>query len=259
MDLGLHGRVALVTGSWRGTGAAIAARLAAEGAQVMVHGFTQDQADAACSELGCGVPVAGDITTDAGADALAAACAAIAPVDILVNNYGTAAPGSWTTAGTEQWLDLYQKNVLSAQRMIQRLLRGMRERGWGRIVNLGTVGSTRPNARMPHYYAAKGALANLTIGLAREVAGSGIRVNLVSPGLILTAEVEQQYRERARREGWGERWEDIERHVAGDIPIGRIVRREEVAALVAFLASSVADAIHGQNVRIDGGALGVVS
>jgi 3-oxoacyl-[acyl-carrier protein] reductase len=259
MDLELNGRVALVTGAHRGTGSIIAARLAAEGASVLVHGFTAGQAQSACAELGAGTPVAGDITTDAGADAVAAACRDIAPVDILVNNYGTAAPGSWEASGSDDWLDLYQKNVLSAQRLIQRLLPDMKRRGWGRIINLGTVGSTRPNARMPHYYAAKGALANLTIGLARELAGTGIRVNLVSPGLILTPEVQQQYLERGRRNGWGETWDDIERHVARDIPIGRIVRREEVAALVAFLASPVADAIHAQNIRIDGGVLGVVT
>jgi NAD(P)-dependent dehydrogenase (short-subunit alcohol dehydrogenase family) len=131
----------------------------------------------------------------------------------------------------------------------------MVERGWGRIINLGTVGSTRPASRMPHYYAAKGALATATMSLARETAGTGVRVNLVSPGLILTAEVQQQYLERAQRNGWGDTWEEVEPRVAADIPIRRIVRREGVAALVAFLASPLADAIHGQNIRIDGGAL----
>jgi 3-oxoacyl-[acyl-carrier protein] reductase len=259
MDLQLTGKVALVTGSHRGTGFAIATRLAAEGATVLVHGFTAEQAGSACAELAGGIPVAGNITTDAGAKALFEACRAEAPVDILVNNYGTAAAGRWESASSADWLDQYQHNVLSAQRLIRHFLPEMKARNWGRIVNLGTVGSTRPNARMPHYYAAKGALANLTIGLAREVAGTGIRVNLVSPGLILTPEVQQQQLARGRRHGWGDRWEDVEPHVARDIPIGRIVRREEVAALVTFLVSPLADAIHGQNIRIDGGALGVVS
>ena len=123
----------------------------------------------------------------------------------------------------------------------------------------GTVGSSSPNARMPHYYAAKGALANLTIGLAKEVAGSNVRVNLVSPGLLLTPEVEQQFLERGRRKGWGDTWAGVEPHVAADIPIRRIARREEVADLVVYLASPLADAIHGQNIRIDGGGLGIVS
>ena len=265
MELGLEGRVALVSGSYRGTGLVIAQHLAREGATVFVHGFTPQQAQAACAEIGVGVPVAGDITHDEGADRLIAECRAHLPangtsaIEILVNNYGRADRGHWETSGTADWLEAYQKNVLSAQRLIQRLLPDMRRRDFSRIINLGTVGSTRPNARMPHYYAAKGALATLTVSLAKELAGTAVRVNLVSPGLILTPEVQAGLLERARREGAGERWEDVERHVAVDIPIRRIVRREEVADLVVFLASDRAAAIHGQNLRIDGGALDVLT
>lgn len=254
MHLALEGHTALVSGSHRGTGLVIAARLAREGADVLVHGFEPGQAEAAVAEIGAGTPVTGDITSDAGADAVQQACHG-RHVDILVNNYGTADPGSWSDSTSADWVDAYQKNVLSAQRLISRFLPAMVAGGWGRIVNLGTVGSTRPNARMPHYYAAKGALATATVSLARETAGTGVRVNLVSPGMILTPEVEAAYLKKGRREGWGDTWEAVEPHVAADIPIRRIVRREEVADLVAFLASPRADAIHGQNLRIDGGAL----
>jgi NAD(P)-dependent dehydrogenase (short-subunit alcohol dehydrogenase family) len=99
----------------------------------------------------------------------------------------------------------------------------------------------------------------MTISLAKEVAGTGVRVNLVSPGLILTPEVEAAYLQRGQRKGWGSTWDEIEPQVAKDIPIGRIVRREEVADLVTFLASPLADAIHGQNIRVDGGALDILS
>jgi len=260
MELELEGRSALVSGSYRGTGLIIAAQLAREGARVFVHGFTQAQAAAACAEIGAGHPVAGDLGTEAGADAIVAACHAVVDhVDILVNNYGTAAAGRWDTTDEAAWLDMYQKNVLSAQRLIRRLLPEMRSQGWGRVINLGTVGSTRPNARMPHYYAAKGALATMTISLAKEVAGTGVRVNLVSPGLIHTAEVEASYLQQGRRQGWGDTWAEVEPHVAREIPIRRIVRREEVADLVVFLASARADAIHGQNIRIDGGTLDVLT
>jgi len=254
MHLAIAGRTALVSGSSRGTGLVIAQRLAEEGATVLVHGLEPGQAQAAVAELGTGIAVTGDITRDSGAEALAAACAGHT-VDILVNNYGTADAGSWSGSDSDAWIDAYQKNVLSAQRLIRHFLPPMVERGWGRIVNLGTVGSTRPAARMPHYYAAKGALATATVSLARETAGTGVRVNLVSPGLILTPEVEAAYLAKGRREGWGDTWEAVEPRVAADIPIRRIVRREEVANLVAFLVSPLADAIHGQNLRIDGGAL----
>ncbi len=258
MDLALNGHTALVTGSYRGTGMIIAQRLCEEGARVLVHGLAPGQADAAVETLGCGVPVTGDITRDEGAEALFAACGG-ETIDILVNNYGTADGGSWEATDSEGWIDAYQKNVLSAQRLIRHLLPAMKERGWGRIINLGTVGSTRPAARMPHYYAAKGALATATMSLAKATAGTGIRVNLVSPGLILTPEVEAGYLARGRERGWGDTWEAVEPRVAEHIPIGRVVRREEVAHLVAFLASPLADAIHGQNIRIDGGALDVLT
>jgi len=258
MDLGLYGKTALVTGSHRGTGTVIAQCLIAERATVLVHGFTPDDAKRACEGLRGGIAVHGDIATEAGAATLIEHCRTH-PIDILVNNYGTAGPGRWDDTDEFAWLDMYQRNVLSAQRLIRFVLPSMRARGWGRIVNLGTVGSTRPAARMPHYYAAKGALATLTMSLAKEVAGTGITVNLVSPGLIHTTEVEAAYLAQGRREGWGDTWAEVEPHVAKDIPIGRIVRREEVGDLVAFLASPRAAAIHGQNIRIDGGALGVLT
>jgi NAD(P)-dependent dehydrogenase (short-subunit alcohol dehydrogenase family) len=257
MDLGLSGKTALVTGSHRGTGSVIAQRLIAEHATVLVHGFTRDEASRASEMLG-GIAVHGDIASESGTAELIDQCRD-RPIDILVNNYGTAGPGRWSDVDDAAWLDMYQRNVMSAQRLIRFVLPGMRARHWGRIINLGTVGSTRPAARMPHYYAAKGALATLTMSLAKEVGGTGITVNLVSPGLIHTAEVEASYLAQGRRDGWGDTWAQVEPHVAKDIPIGRIVRREEVGDLVAFLASPRADAIHAQNIRIDGGALGVLT
>lgn len=258
MDLELRTRTALVTGSNRGTGQIIAKALLDEGATVLVHGLEAGSAEQAVTSLGGGIPVTGDITTDSGADALAEQCADHA-IDILINNYGTAEPGSWSDSSADDWITAYQKNVLSAQRMIRHLLPAMRVRDWGRIINLGTVGSSRPNSRMPGYYAAKGALANMSVGLAKEVSGTGVRVNLVSPGLILTPEVEAAYLAKGKRQGWGDTWEEVEPHVAKDIPIRRIARREEVAALIAFLCSPLADAIHGQNIRVDGGAVDIVT
>ena len=258
MELALNNRTALVTGSYRGTGAVIAKTLLGEGARVFVHGLEPGQAEAALSDIGGGEPVTGDIRTDAGAQQVVDALQS-EHIEILVNNYGTTVPGTWLEADTAAWLDAYQINVLSAQRLVRALLPAMVNAGWGRIINLGTIGSTRPNAAMPHYYASKGALANLTVGLAKEVAGTGVRVNLVSPGLIATPEVKAAFIARGAKKGWGDTWEAVEPHVAKDIPIRRVTTREEVANLVAFLASPVADAIHGQNLRIDGGSVDVVT
>lgn len=258
MDLQLRGRTALVSGSHRGTGLIIAQHLAREGCRVLVHGLQPGQAEAAVRELETGIPVTGDITTDAGAAALLEQLRD-ETIDILVNNYGTADPGAWEETASDDWIVSYQKNVLSAQRLIRALLPQMRTRDRGRIINLGTVGSTRPGSTSPQYYAAKGALATMTISLAKEVAGSGIRVNLVSPGIILTPEVRDAYTARAARRGIDGDWAAIEADYAKDIPIRRMVRREEVADLVTFLASPLADAIHGQNIRIDGGALDILS
>ncbi|MGI9325939.1 MAG: SDR family NAD(P)-dependent oxidoreductase [Pseudomonadales bacterium] len=257
MDLNLQNRTALVTGSHRGTGQIIAKALLAEGAQVLVHGFEPGQAEASVSEIGGGIAFTADLCNDAARGPLAELCQAY-NIDILVNNYGTATPGRWQDSSSDGWSLAYQHNLMSAVRCIEAALPGMQARGWGRIINLGTVGSTSPNARMPQYYSAKGALAAMNASLAKELAGTGVRVNLVSPGLIATPEVIAAYIAKGKKAGWGETWEAVEPHVAKDIPIGRITRREEVADLVSFLASTRSDAIHGQNIRIDGGQLGIV-
>ena len=236
---------------------AMAKRFLEEDCTVAVHGLNETQARDAVAELGGGYPVFGDISHDEGTNALIEQLEATP--EILVNNYGFAESGRWETLSSNDWINLYQKNVLSAERLIQAFLPEMRGMDRARIINLGTVGSSRPNSINPHYYAAKGALATMTISLAQEVAGTNIRVNLVAPGVILTPEVREAYISRGVANGWGKTWEEIEPHVAADIPIRRIVRRDEVADLVVFLASARADALHGQNIRIDGGTLGVVT
>jgi NAD(P)-dependent dehydrogenase (short-subunit alcohol dehydrogenase family) len=267
MDLGLADKVALVTGSYRGTGAAIAKALAAEGTRILVHGFAEGESEAVVAEIrdagGEAHPVSGDILTDEGAAAVARQADELTDgVDVLVNNYGAAERGRWEDRESDDWLKIYDRNVVSAVRMIRHFVEPMKARGWGRIIQLGTVGSTRPNARMPHYYASKGALATLTVSLAKELAGNAITVNTVSPGLTRTAEVEAHYRQMAKRKGWGEDWAEIEAGLMAEVmwnPLGRIARVEEVADLVVFLASTRAGFINGQNIRVDGGAVDIVS
>jgi len=258
MDLGLKGSSVLITGSYRGTGLIMARAFLDEGAEVFVHGLEPGQAEGAVSELAGGTPVTGDIRTEQGSAELVESLHGRCP-DTLVNNYGAAERGSWVGSDSDEWIAAYQLNVLSATRLINHCLPFMREAERARIINLGTVGSTRPNARNPQYYAAKGALATLSVSLAKEVAGTNIRVNLVSPGMILTPEVQAAYMAQAERKGWGSTWAEVEAHVAKDIPIRRIVTREEVAALVVFLSSPLADGIHGQNIRVDGGSLDILT
>lgn len=261
MNLELEGRTALVTGSHRGTGEIIARRLAAEGARVVVHGFEPGQAETVAHGIDGARPVTGNLMDDAGAEWVWQEANREHPVSILVNNYGRAGRGSFTGSSSADWHGMYEENVLSAARLIRLALPALRAAGHGRIINLGTIGSTRPAARNPHYYAAKGALATLTASLAQEVAGAGITVNLVSPGIIHTPEVEQWLTERGRQKGWGGTWAEIEaRAVAEEFPnpLGRLARREEVADLVCFLAGERAGFIHGQNIRIDGGAVDLV-
>ncbi len=262
MDLGLRGKIALVTGSNRGTGQIIAERLAVEGATVVAHGLEAGSADHVAANSAVAHAVWGDLLTDAGAaQAAHQALGLTGRIDILVNNYGAAGEHNWQSADTDAWLHMYQLNVLSAARMIRLLRPQMQGFGWGRIIQLGTIGSTQPNSLRPHYYAAKAALANIAVSLAKELAGSGITVNTVSPGYIRTPEVEAAFRARARRKGWSDAWGDIEARIVAEQfpnPVGRIATREEVADLVCFIASARAGFINGQNLRIDGGHIDVV-
>ena len=255
MELGLEGKVALVTGSYRGTGAGIAEALASEGATVLVHGFEAGQPEPVAERLvSLGYdarPLVGNLFDDEGADALAReALSSAGGIDILVNNYGVAERGRWFDDSTDDWIAIYQKNVLSGVRLVRACVPGMRDRGWGRVLWLGTVGALRPNARMPHYYASKAVLPTLCVSLAKELSGTGITVDLVSPGLIATTEVKEQMARRSADADGSRDW-------AGgllDNPIGRMAEVEEVASLIAYLASERSGAINGTNVRVDGGA-----
>ena len=261
MDLGLSGKRVLVTGSWRGTGAAIAESLAREGARVLVHGLEPGQNQEVCDRLNAQslgvVGVTGDITHEAGSQQLIEDCQShFDGLDVLVNNYGVAEGGDWTSTPSEEWVGIYQKNVLSGVRLVHGFAPGMREQGQGRIIFVGTVGSLRPNSRMPHYYASKAVLPNLCVSLARELRGTGITVNVVSPGVIGTREVKAMLLRQAKKRGWGEDEDAIARAAAElfDSPLGRIAEVEEVAAVVAFVASNQAGYINGSNIRVDGGA-----
>lgn len=259
MDLGLSGKRALITGSSTGIGQAIAQTLAAEGVSVVVHGRdasrTQAVADGIRGGGGDAVSVTGDLATDAGADAVAATAG---DIDILVNNAGYYDGLGWSELTAEIWAQIYQVNVVSGVRMIERLVPGMRRRGWGRVIQIGGGLAIQPAAMQPHYNATLAARHNLSVSLARELAGTGITSNTVAPGAVLTEPVRDMAIRAAAERGWGPAWEDIERAAATEwFPndTGRFGRPEEIAAAVAFLASMQAGYISGADLRVDGGTI----
>ncbi len=262
MDLDLTTKSALVTGSSAGIGAAIARTLAREGARVIVHGRDASRVQAIAGEIrkagAEAVGVTGDLATNQGAaQVVTEATASFGGIDILVNNAGSYAAASWFETSPKSWRGFYEADVLSAVRLIQAIAPRMRERGWGRIINIATGMATSPQPTMPDYAAAKAALINATLSLAKALAGTGITVNAISPGLIATDGVERVLRETAQTSGWGADWNVIQKRWITEVLHSDLVPRlgtvNEVADLVAFVASPRASYIHGANLRVDGG------
>ncbi|MEU3647346.1 SDR family oxidoreductase [Lentzea sp. NPDC034063] len=255
MELNLKGKRALVTGSSSGLGEAIARLLAAEGAEVVVHGRDEVRAKAVAADIGAAAVAIGDLATDAGADAVAEAAGEI---DVLVNNAGVYGHESWQDSTPDVWRDIYETNVVSAVRMIQRFVPGMRARGWGRVIQIGGGLGSQPIPVQPHYSATLAARHSLAVSLARELKETGVTSNVVSPGAIMVDSVREWLTGHAPANGWGERWEDIERNAARDfVPndIGRFGRPEEIAGAVAYLASPYGDYVSGATIRVDGGTI----
>ncbi|MGV9915360.1 SDR family NAD(P)-dependent oxidoreductase [Streptomyces tendae] len=264
MDLQLRGKRALVTGSSNGLGEAIATRLAAEGAAVIVHGRDEERTTAvakAIADAGGDVACAlGDLRTEEGADAVHAAALAVGPVDILVNNVGVYDPSrTWSDLAAADWADIYNVNVLSSVRMNQRFVPAMRERGWGRVIQISSVTGALPAASQPHYAAANGARNSLAKSLARELKNTGVTSNSVAAGGILTSGNQPPLLELGRQSGWGQTWEEIEPRLVEALSpndTGRIGRPEDYSGLVAFLASPLAAYLTAATFAADGGWYG---
>jgi 3-oxoacyl-[acyl-carrier protein] reductase len=265
MDLQLAGHRAVVTGASSGIGEAIARRLGAEGAAVIVHGRRAEAVHAVVeairAEDGEATAALANLADANESARFISAAQEAGPVDILINNAGTYANRGWDEARPEDWLELYAVNVAAVVRCVQGFLPAMRAGGWGRIIQLGTGEAINPLPTMPDYAATKAALLNLTASLSKYLTRSGITVNTVSPGIVVTPGVEQFYRREASRRGWGQDWTTIEAAVLAEVldnPVGRLGRPSEVADLVAFVASPLASYINGANLRIDGGSTGFV-
>jgi NAD(P)-dependent dehydrogenase (short-subunit alcohol dehydrogenase family) len=260
MDLQLTGKIALVTGSTAGIGAEIARVFAREGAYVVVHGRDDKRANdvLASIESGNARHVLGDLSSDqAAARVFSEAEACFGGVDVLVNNAGVYAERHWFDTTPETWRAYYEADVLSAVRLILAAIPGMKSRGWGRIIQVATGLATTPGPVMPDYAAAKAALVNVSVSLAKALAGTGITSNTISPGLITTDGVEQALRRRAEASNWGSDWQIIQRNWMQQILDAKYTDRlgtpSDVAALVAFVSSPLAGYIQGANLRVDGG------
>lgn len=262
MDLGLAGKVALVTGSSSGIGKGIAQMLAGEGVKVVIHGIDLAEATATCDAIGGAVAIAGDLTTDSGADSVTqAARSAVGHIDILVNNVGGSASGSTTLDFLDvteaMWEETYALNVLTAVRMIRRLVPDMRDRGWGRVIQIASAASMQPLPTGADYGCAKAAVANLTVALVKSLGPCGVTVNTISPGTTLTPSLQGWIDALASERGWGDDPEERERRLVSEIvkvPSGRIGRPHNIGSLVCLLCSTpYGEYTTGANFRVDGG------
>ncbi|MBA3305406.1 MAG: SDR family oxidoreductase [Thermoleophilaceae bacterium] len=247
MDLGLTGRVALVTGASKGIGRAIAAALADEEAGVAIASRSRENIDAAAAEIGA-TGFAWDSADLGGAANLVAEVESSlgGPVDVLVCNTGGPPPGADPLGfSTDEWEAAHRSLVLSPIALVRAVLPGMRERGWGRILNVASSAVREPIPHLMLSNAERSATVAAFKTLAREAAGDGVTLNTVLPGRILT--------DRLISMGGSE--EAVRDAAARDVPAKRPGTVEELAAVAAFLCSERASYVTGTAVAVDGGLL----
>jgi len=244
MELGLEGRAALVTGASSGIGKGIAAGLVAEGASVAISSSSAERIEAAAGEIGARGYVHDSRDLDAAGALVDRVEADLGPIEVLVTNTGGPPGDLDATAFTrEQWQAAYESLMLAPMGLIERVLPGMRERGFGRIVSVSSTAVVEP---APNLMLSNTHRAGLVAGfktLARQVARDGVTLNTVMPGRIDTARLaELMGSAEAARE-----------HASEWVPAGRLGTVDEFAAVAVFLCSDRAAYVTGTSIRVDGG------
>jgi acetoacetyl-CoA reductase len=234
-------RVAFVTGGTRGIGRAICERLKSDGMRVAAGYSGNEEAAQACArELGVMV-VKGNVGSFEDCDrAVRAVEAELGPVDVLVNNAGITRDGVFHKMSPAQWSEVIRVNMDSVFNMTRQVIEGMREREWGRIVNISSINGQKGQMGQTNYAAAKAGMIGFTKALALENARKGVTVNCICPGYIDTEMVQAVP-------------ENVLAAIIAQIPVGRLGRGEEIADMVAFLAGEHAGFVTGSTLSLNGG------
>jgi NAD(P)-dependent dehydrogenase (short-subunit alcohol dehydrogenase family) len=256
MDLHLQGKTALVTGSTGGIGYGIAKELLAEGAQVIINGRSQatvDKASAALKEATGRTPLgfAGDMSK---AEDIARLTKAYPNVDILINNVGRFIPREFTQSTDQDWYESFDLNVMSGVRLSRAYLPGMKQRNWGRIIFISSESALQIPVESVQYGMTKAAQIAVARGIAESCAKTGVTVNSILPGPTLDSDDPRA----AARFGGRSQAEMEEQFFKNQRPtslIKRFARTEEVASLVAYVASPLSSATTGAALRVDGGVV----
>jgi NAD(P)-dependent dehydrogenase (short-subunit alcohol dehydrogenase family) len=259
LDLGLEGKLALVSGSTAGIGYAIAEQLVREGARVVVNGRTAQSVDAAVAKLNGiaasrALPFIADLSTP---DAAVQVARQFPDVEIVVNNLGIFEPRAFEDITDEEWLRFFNVNVLSGIRLARLYLPSMRKKNWGRIIFISSESGVQIPPEMIHYGVTKTAQLAVSRGLAEALAGTGITVNCVLPGPTRSRGVEEFVTALGKREGktFAQFETEFFQKVRPTSLIKRFAKPEEVASLVAYVASPLSSATTGAALRVDGGVV----
>jgi 3-oxoacyl-[acyl-carrier protein] reductase len=257
MDLGLRGKVALVAAASKGLGKAAALELAREGAKVAICARTETTLRAAAAEIGetTGsevLAVVADVSDAGDVERLVQTTVdRFGRLDILVTNAGGPPAGYFLDLSDDAWHAAVELTLMSAVRLCRAAVPHMRKNGWGRIVNIASVSVKQPIDNLLLSNALRAGVVGLAKTLSNQFAGDGITVNSVCPGWTLTNRVAELFAARAREQGVSVK--EAERQVTADIPLGRMGQPEELAPLIAFLASGRAGYITGTAIQVDGG------